>query len=150
MRLTIGYAKNEMYELIFGNILMICGGAIFNSLSWVGILLIVIGICFDTRVLLKFNKDLSDTKQSIHSAKMELEQAESTLKSTIKELKEQEKKLEEMRKKIFSFISDVRMHPLEEMMKEGFKNSNTEIGKLRKETDKIKDFLKKSFGLHIW
>lgn len=146
MKLTLGYAKNEILELMVGNIFMISGGAIISYFLWAGILILLIGVCFDIRVLLKFNKDLSDTKNSIHVAKMELDQAESTLKSTTKELKEQEKKLEEMRKKIFSFISEVRTHrPLEEMMKEGFKKSDTKIEKLRKETDKIKDFLGKEF-----
>lgn len=150
MRLTLGYAKNETLELMVGNIFMISGGAIISYFLWAGILIVSIGICFDIRVLLKFNKDLSDTKQSIHNARMELDEAENTLKITTKELKEQEKKLEEMRKKIFSFISGVRMHPLEDMMKKGFKDFGTEIEKLRKDNDKIKDFLKKSFGLHIW
>lgn len=150
MRLTLGYAKNETLELMVGNIFMISGGAIISYFLWAGILIISIGICFDIRVLLKFNKDLSDTKNSIHQAKLKLNQAESKIELTIKEMNEQEKKLEDVRKKSFSYISRVGMDSLEDLMRDSQEKFGKEFVKLEKEIKEIKNFLNKQFGHRFW
>ena len=70
----VGHAKNETYELVFGNLLIGIGGFLMgitfndstlNYLMVSAIPIFMAGIILDVRVLRKFSFELSTVKQSI-------------------------------------------------------------------------------------
>jgi methyl-accepting chemotaxis protein len=123
----LGHAKNEAFELIFGNILIAVGGIILGFLyndpitriwSLTSIILFGFGIIFDVRVLSRFSYELGIVKNEIKSAKQQtsemlekmeeqgnaLSHATEKVNEASREIEEQQKKLEEVSKKTFSRI----------------------------------------------
>lgn len=71
---VVGHAKNETYELVFGNFLIGIGGYLMgvafndNALNYLvvsAIPIFIAGIILDVRVLRKFSFEMSNVKQSI-------------------------------------------------------------------------------------
>lgn len=97
MRLGIGQAKNEPFELIFGNVLIGAGGFLVGWLVpnpetlWFGLIGLVffgVGVICDVRVLRRFSHDLKDTRNEIIDAKAALESQENTLIHATDELRD--------------------------------------------------------------
>lgn len=94
MKLSVGHAKNEAFELIFGNVLIGLGGFLIGlaysnldmfNLIYPAISIFGCGIIFDVRVLTKFTHDLSSIKNEIDHAREELENAKNRIEEVKKE-----------------------------------------------------------------
>ena len=91
----MGRAKNETYELIFGNLLIGVGGFLsglaFNNneldyLTVSAIPIFIAGIILDVRVLRKFSFDINNVKQSIINLMNTINRNISDINKTKKEM----------------------------------------------------------------
>lgn len=120
----VGRAKNETYELIFGNLLIGIGGFLsglafnnneLNYLTVSAIPIFIVGIILDVRVLRKFSFDVNNVKQSvinlmnainrnildINKTKKEMEETKHYLNSTMNELKKAKEELDHVQSDIY-------------------------------------------------
>jgi len=120
----VGHAKNETYELVFGNLLIGIGGflsglafnnAELNYLTVSAIPIFIAGIILDVRVLRKFAFDVGNVQKSvvnlmnainqnitdINKTKNEMEKTKQYLDSTMNELETAKDELEEVRTDIY-------------------------------------------------
>lgn len=109
MKIPIGYAKNEAFELIFGNILIGLGGFFVGlaysnqdlfALIYPAIVIFGFGILFDVRVLRRFSYELEIVKIEIRNAKADLDGTRKDLEHTKDELKIEERNIREIISKL--------------------------------------------------
>lgn len=121
--LVVGRAKNEAYELVFGNLLIGIGGLLsgmgfldveLNYLIIWAIPIFTAGIILDVRVLRKFSFELNNVKKSIlnqmnainrnimeiHETKEEIESTKDYLDSTMDDLTRTKEELEQLQSEI--------------------------------------------------
>jgi len=137
LRNIIGYAKNDVLEIIIGVLLNIVGGVFIGSvyanpgsiLFWCGAIgFTCLGIIFEVRVVAKHSYELNQMKKELELARKEnldtiqkmknqqtlVDTASDELKSTVETIKETKEQLKEMEGKTFSRFSMGSGRPLED------------------------------------
>ena len=117
----VGYAKNEAFELIFGNLLIGLGGflaglafidADTQYFVIISIPIFIAGIIFDVRVLRKFSYDLTLLKGS-------LQKMLHVIDENMKDIEKSKNEIKDIEEKSFSRMSRAAFHqPLEQTIAE--------------------------------
>ncbi len=114
----VGHAKNETYELIFGNFLIAIGSFLagiaiqnveLNYLITMGAPIIVGGIILDVRVLRKFSFDLNNVRQSIQNMTNTINQNILDINRTKEEIEDTKNEMDSTKSYLDSTMRDLRV-----------------------------------------
>ncbi len=112
----VGRAKNETYELVFGNILFVIGGILFGLgfanvefnyfITW-SIPIFAAGFILDVRVLRKFSFDIGNMKKSITNMTNAINQNITDIDKSKNEIEDTKNEIEDTKHEIFDSQKEI-------------------------------------------